>query len=354
MVIVLGTSLVGRRMSKHDTRPSSRRKTETLQAMQAVNGRELAVVVAADAADAAAQAAGDALEKIEAAVKARGCANVVFSSQSGAAFFEALAAKEGIEWGKIVGFQFEEFVGLSADNPASSRFLLNDALVKLVPFSAFHFINAEEAPAAECARLEQLVAAHPIDVAFVGLGDGGQLGLNDPPNLESSAAFVPLQLSEACRGHLVSEGRFASKEAVPKEAVTLSMQQIMKCRQVLSIVAGKSKAIAVKNVTEGNPSARNPAAFLQKHPDAVMYLDHESSSLLKSELSKSSPAKAAAAAPGGVPAKGFMIRTFRPGQGWVEVGDAQAKERSLGTSKMSPMEQRKKTLAAKRLAALKK
>jgi len=319
-------------------------------------GKEFAVVVASDASDAAAQAAGDALEKIEAAVKARGHANVVFSSQSGTAFFEALAAKEGIEWGKIVGFQFEEFVGLPADHPASSRFLLNDALVKLVPFAAFHFIDAVADPAAECARLEALVAAHPIDVAFVGLGEGGQLGLNDPPNLESSAAYVAVQLSEACRGHLVNEGRFKSKEEVPREAVTLSMQQIMKCSQVVSIVTGKRKAPAVKNVTEGNPSARNPAAFLQKHADAVMYLDHESSSLLKSELSKGSPAAAdpAATAAAAAPAKGFVIRTFRPGQGWVEVGDAQAKERSLGTAKMSPMEQRKKALAAKRLAALKK
>ncbi len=300
------------------------------------------------------QAAGDALEKIAAAVKARGHANVVFSSQSGAAFFEALAAKEGFEWSKIIGFQFEEFVGLAADHPSSSRFLLNDSLVKLVPFSAFHFIEADADPAAECARLGQLVAAHPIDVAFVGLGEGGQLGLNDPPNLESGDAYVPVTLSDACLGHLVNEGRFKSKEEVPRQAVTLSMQQIMKCTQIVSIATGRRKAPAVKNVTEGNPSVRNPAAFLQKHPDAVLYLEHESSSLLKSELSKIGGGGGGAAAPSAAPSKGFVIRTFRPGQGWVEVGESQVQERSLGTAKMSPMEQRKKAMAAKRLAALKR
>ncbi len=106
-------------------------------------------------------------------------------------------------------------------------------------------------------------------------------------------------------------------------------------------------------MTELAPNVKNPASFLQKHSDAVIYLDSEAASLLKSELAKNGPPSAPAPA-GGSPNKGFMIRTFRPGQGWVEVGEAQQKDRSLGTAKMTPMEARKKAMAQKRLDAMRK
>jgi glucosamine-6-phosphate deaminase len=138
---------------------------------------------------------------------------------------------------------------LEQDNPRSCRFQLNDSLAKLAPFLAFHFVNSLGG-AEECSRLEQLVAAHPIDVAFVSVGDSGQLGLNDPPNLESAEPYVSVTLSDACRGQVVHEGHFKTKDEVPKEAITLSLQQIMKSKQIVAVVTGKRKAIAVKNVTE--------------------------------------------------------------------------------------------------------
>jgi len=320
----------------------------SLTKMQAT--KEFAVVVAESESDAVGQAAADAAEKIAACIKAKGVCSVVFGAAlPSPGLWEALIEK-GVDWKSVIGFQLDEFVGVEADDPRSSRFQLNDSLAKLAPFQAFHFIGAG-GDAAEIARLGELMAAHPVDLAFLSIGESGQLGLNDLPNLEASDAYVVVSLSENLRGQMaIAEGHFKSKDDVPKQAVTLSLQQMMKCRQIVAIVTGKRKAAAVKNVTEGAPTAKNPAAFLQKHSDCVMYLDNESASLLKSELAKNSAAPAAA--PGS--AKGFVIRTFRPGQGWVEVGEAQQKDRSLGTAKMTPMEARKKAMAQKRLDALRK
>lgn len=316
-----------------------------------MQAKEFAVVVAESESDAVGQAAADAVEKIEACIKAKGVCSVVFGSAlPSPGLWEALIEK-GVDWKNVIGFQLDEFVGVEADDPRSSRFQLNDSLVKLAPFQAFHFIGSG-GDAAETARLGALMAAHPVDLAFLSVGESGQLGLNDPPNLEASDAYVVVSLSEGLRGQVVHEGHFKSKDEVPKQAVTLSLQQMMKCRQIVAIVTGKRKAIAVKNVTEGAPTAKNPAAFLQKHSDCVMYLDSESASLLKSELAKNGPPAVPAAAPGA--SKGFVIRTFRPGQGWVEVGEAQQKDRSLGTAKMTPMDARKKAMAQKRLDAMRK
>merc|ERR1711991_925180 len=133
----------------------------------------------------------------------------------------------------------------------------------------------------------------------------------------------------------VADGSFEKKEDVPKSAIALSMQQIMKCKKVAAIVTTKKKAIAVKNTMESKPLPNKPASFL------------------KSEIAKAPASNAAKQAPvlppqGGRGGGGFMIRTFRPGQGWVEVGNDVGKSKNVLSGKMSPMAQRKARLAQKK------
>jgi glucosamine-6-phosphate deaminase len=251
---------------------------------------EFAVVVVDSASDALAQAAADAIEKFDRVVKERGVCLAVFVNSS--ALFEALVAKDA-DLSNVIGFQID---GVGSDHILES--------VKLAKFKEFHFASEG------VQELNALVAKHPIDLCFVSLGSNGQLGINDPPNLECSDPFLTTKLSETSRADLVSEGVLKEGDDVSGEMVTMSLQQIMKSRQVIALAVGKRKAAAVKNVTEGTPSAKNSASFLQKHQDCVAYIDSEAASLLKSELAKNGPSNAPASAPSGAaPNKGFMIRT---------------------------------------------
>lgn len=254
---------------------------------------EFAVVITESEADAIGQAVADGVEKIEKAIKERGTASLVLYNNT--ALFEALVAKE-VDWAKVVVFQLDEFVGCDAGH--SSGHHINESLAKLAPVKAFHAISPGPG---ECERLGALVTQHPIDLCFLSIGSNGQIGLNDPPNLEIGDAYASFALSQACKTDLVSDGVFPA-DAVPNEVISMSLQQIMKSRQVIAIVTGKRKAAAVKNITEGHSKA-----VLQKHPDCVAYIDSEAASLLKTELAKNGPP--AAAAPNAAPNKGFMIRT---------------------------------------------
>src|SRR4051812_35996137 len=109
-----------------------------------------------------------AAELIRNAIRSNGSANVIFAT--GTSQFETLnqlIAEEGIDWGSVVMFHLDEYIGLPISSPASfRRYLLDRLLSKLPAFKATHLINGELDPKKECARLNALMEKHPIDLAL--------------------------------------------------------------------------------------------------------------------------------------------------------------------------------------------
>jgi glucosamine-6-phosphate deaminase len=71
---------------------------------------------------------------------------------------------------------------------------------------------------------------------------------------------------------------------VPKQAFTMSAKQILKAKEILAVVPDQRKAQAVKACFEGEVSPMAPASILRRHPNATIYLDTNSASLLSSKL----------------------------------------------------------------------
>jgi len=89
-----------------------------------------------------------------------------------------------------------------------------------------------------------------------------------------------VQLDDACRRQQVGEGWFKDMSEVPRQAISMSIRQIMKARTILSVVPDRRKAVAVKASLEGSATPAIPASILQNHPDVTCFLDVESASLL--------------------------------------------------------------------------
>jgi len=130
--------------------------------------------------------------------------------------------------------------------------------------------------------LEKIIRKHPIDVAFVGIGENSHLAFNDPPaDFETEAAYLVVNLNDDCRRQQMGEGWFASLNDVPKSAISMSIKQIMKSGSIICSVPDLRKAEAVKKTVEGEISPAIPASILRQHPETWLYLDKESASLLK-------------------------------------------------------------------------
>ncbi len=230
------------------------------------------------------RAAADGAAHIRRALAERGAANIIVAT--GASQFEMLEALTGepaIDWSKVTGFHLDEYVALPITHGASFRGYLWQRFVSRLPLPlrAFHFLDAETDPENECARVGAILADHPIDVAFIGIGENGHIAFNDPPaDFETDEPYLVVQLDDACRRQQLGEGWFPTFEDVPDRAVSMSVKQILKSAAIVCTVPDERKAQAVRAAVEGPVTPDVPASILQTHPACGLYLDSAAASLL--------------------------------------------------------------------------
>ena len=163
----------------------------------------------------------------------------------------------------------------------AERKYLKERFVEKISLNEFNYVSGESDPHEECRRLGEIISKHPIDVAFVGIGENAHLAFNDPPaDFETEEAYLVVNLDEACRKQQMGEGWFKTIEDVPKRAISMSIKQIMKSKAIICSVPDLRKAKAVKGSVEGEVSTLVPASILQQHGATQVYLDKDSASLL--------------------------------------------------------------------------
>lgn len=227
-------------------------------------------------------AAEQAAAAIRAAVRDRGRARIVAASAASQfEFLEALTGIPDVPWGQVELFHLDEYIGLPMTHPASFCKFLQDHLIGKVGITNHHLLNGEDDPADEIRNVGAALASMPIDIAFVGIGENGHIAFNDPPaDFETEVPFLVVTLDEACRRQQVGEGWFKVISEVPKQAISMSVRQVLKANEILAVVADSRKAQAVKLCFDGDVTPMAPASILRTHPDATIYLDTHSSALL--------------------------------------------------------------------------
>lgn len=219
---------------------------------------------------------------INAAIREKGQANIILAT--GTSQFDTIREliAADIDWSKVNMFHLDEYIALPITHPASFRKYLKERFLQQVPpLKAAYLIDGEVDPAAEIKRLSDLIKAHPIDVALVGVGENGHLAFNDPPaDFTTTQPYLVVNLDHACRQQQANEGWFASAEEVPQQAISMSVHQIMLSKHIICSVPGERKAAAVKNSLEQPVSNLFPASILQQHADCTFYLDRAAAALL--------------------------------------------------------------------------
>jgi glucosamine-6-phosphate deaminase len=227
-------------------------------------------------------AAEHAATSIRQAIQQRGQARIVVAT--GASQFEflnALTSMSGIDWTRVEMFHLDEYVGLPVGHPASFRKYLLERLINKTGITRYHLLNPDPDPESAALRVGQEITAAPIDIAFVGIGENAHLAFNDPPaDFEAKDPYLVVTLNQACRQQQVNEGWFTSVAEVPERALSMSVQQILRAREIIVVVPDARKAAAVKASVEDPISPNAPASILRTHPNVTLFLDPDSASLL--------------------------------------------------------------------------
>jgi glucosamine-6-phosphate deaminase len=196
-------------------------------------------------------------------------------------FLAALVGMPGIDWSRVEMFHLDEYIGLPATQPASFRKYLLENLISKAGITNYHLLDGDRDVQQVLRRVGAEITSAPIDVAFVGFGENGHLAFNEPPaDFQMEAPYLIVNLDEMTREQQVGEGWFASKAEVPLQAISMSVRQILKSRQIIAVVPEARKAQAVKASLEGEITPLAPASILRTHPATTLYLDRESAVLL--------------------------------------------------------------------------
>jgi len=223
-----------------------------------------------------AAASGIAAE-IRNAIRERGRAVAILASApSQNEFLANLADAPDIDWSRVTAFHLDEYLGMDDRAPQSFRRFLMDRLVNKVPLQEFHGLHGDAPDAAqEADRYAELLRTNPPDFAVLGIGENGHLAFIDPPfcDFNDPQAVKVVELDEVCRNQQVNDGAFTSLDAVPRNALSLTIPTLMALPKLFAIAPGPAKRAAIKNTVEGPISTQCPASILRTHPDAHLFID---------------------------------------------------------------------------------
>jgi glucosamine-6-phosphate deaminase len=198
-------------------------------------------------------------------------------------FLDTLIALGGVDWARISLFHLDEYLGITADHPASFRRYLRERVEKKLYPQQFHYIEGDTLePVAECDRYTKLLQTQPIDLCCLGVGENGHLAFNDPSvaNFQDPYSVKLVKLDKLNRQQQVNTGHFPNLESVPQYAFTVTIPLICSAKKIICLAPEKRKAQVVKQMLQESITINCPASILRYQPQATLFLDDNSASLL--------------------------------------------------------------------------
>src|SRR5438093_3821336 len=189
-------------------------------------------------------AAEQAARHIRDAISRNGSARIIAATgASQFEFLDALTSAPDVDWKRVEMFHLDEYIALPSSHPASFRGYLLKRLINKVGITRYHLLDGESDPASVARTVGAELAGSPVDVAFVGIGENGHLAFNDPPaDFETEEPYLIVELDEACRQQQVGEAWFSDISQVPRQALSMSVRQILKAKEILAVVPDSRKA----------------------------------------------------------------------------------------------------------------
>ena len=226
---------------------------------------------------------------LQAVIEQQGSAAIILASGSSQIqLLKTLTGQSVIDWSKVTCFHLDEYLGISAEHPASFQRYMQELVAEQVPVHNFHYLNsASLEPIAECRRYGKLLAAQPIDLCLLGIGDNGHIAFNDPlvANFTDPDPVKIVKLAEKSRQQQVDVGFFPELSAVPQYAMTLTIPSICRAQQIYCVATGQRKAAIIQNFLTAPVAAQLPATILRQQPTATLCLDTAAASLFSSNNS---------------------------------------------------------------------
>lgn len=211
---------------------------------------------------------------------------IVATGNSQLRFIRALREETDVPWNAVTVFHMDEYIGIRAEHSASFQRWIKENVAGPLSPAQVHYIDGNvDDVEAESRRYEALLREAPLDLVCMGIGENGHIAFNEPYRADfNDAQWVRvIELDDQSRKQQVGEGHFPTVDDVPRYALSLTVPALLAPAAVQVCVPEQRKAVAVRSALNDPISVACPATILREHPNAVLFLDRGSSSLLDAE-----------------------------------------------------------------------
>jgi glucosamine-6-phosphate deaminase len=194
-----------------------------------------------------------------------------------------LHREEGLSFKNVITFNLDEYYPIDNDALQSyNRFMKVQLFDKVdIDPKNCHIPNGQwkkENIKQHCIEYEQQIErAGGIDLQILGIGNNGHIGFNEPgSSLFSKTRLVPLDNST----RIANSHEFQNISQVPRLAVTMGINTILKAKRIVLMAWGQIKAPVIQKAVEGMVTEQIPASLLQQHNDCMFVTDEMAASEL--------------------------------------------------------------------------
>lgn len=185
-----------------------------------------------------------------------------------------------ISFKDVKTFNLDEYCDLPRDDVNSYYTFMHENLFNKTDIKEenTHVIDGNSADVEKtCKEFDEMIDnAGGVDVQILGIGNNAHIGFNEP-----AAEFTEGTFKVALTESTINANKiYFTESEMPRYALTMGIGQIMKAKKIILIATGPKKAEAIKNTVEGGVTAQVPASILQKHDDAIIFVDEAAGALL--------------------------------------------------------------------------
>ena len=194
-----------------------------------------------------------------------------------------LHREEGLSFENVITFNLDEYYPIGKEDLQSYNYFMRENLFKFVDIKPENInipdgeVDPDELRLSCIAYENKIKKLGGIDLQILGIGRTGHIGFNEPgSHLNSQTRAITLD-------HLTrfdASATFQGIENVPRKAVTMGIQTILKAKKIILMAWGTYKAEIIQKAIEGQISEIIPTTYLQLHKNTTLILDKESSSEL--------------------------------------------------------------------------
>jgi len=176
----------------------------------------------------------------------------------------------------------DEYVGLPRDHSESYHtFMFREFFSHVdIPPSQVNILdgNAEDL-IAECNKYEaRIKAAGGIELFLGGIGEDGHIAFNEPGSSLASRTRIKTLAFET----ILANARFFNNDIsmVPRMALTVGVATVLDSREVVVVVTGQRKSLALSKAIEEGVNHLWTLSALQLHPWALIVVDEDATAEL--------------------------------------------------------------------------